>query len=391
MYTRKQALSIARQLRTCPPPSVKKKLKQSKEVRRHIDICPFCSTDLKKELDAWLTLSENFNSSFKSMVSTNDQKEIRTGQIRVLKKSLGCWRDDYYYNVPVIAVIDDKSDIDDEVLVAQTWHDIYMASPGDLVLPENLIKGFDELFIETWNIYTLKKEYLGTCLGQVDRKIVKDVLRMNQEPGFLPKGAVKPMPLEKNDPRKYFQELEIETGFTFAVKAVHELMEENTLSIYSNIAEPVDNLIDIMNSRVHGLSWAWPPGTVEECLSTVWFAPESIPLAAAEDDQKEIIAAYITLKDGKIEELKPVACIIHYEKSTADSYSITGVIPGLSSDLPAESFNCYIVNSEAKSLFPGEWSWEGRDKNFLARFDKPLEKHEKISICIIELKKDLSL
>jgi len=390
MYTRKQALAHAKQLRTCPPPIIQGNIKHSKENKRHIDICPFCSTDLKNEVTAWLTLSENFKKTFKKSDSETHYSDINVGQIRIIKEALGCWRDDYYYNVPIVVIIDDQSDIDDEILVAQTWHDIYLASPGDLVLPENLMEGFDGLFIETWNVYTLKKKYLGDCLGEVSKEVVGHVLTMNKQPDFLPAWAQQPMPLIKDDPREYFHQLEIETGFTFSVQAVNELMEHDARSLYDDIADSVDILIDIIKKKIHSVEWAWKPNTIEECLSTIRFAPETIILSAASGDQKEIIATYVSLKNGTVETFEPIECIIHYEKPTTDSYTISGEIPGLSVNLAAESFQCYIENKEQKSLFLGDWSWDNKGKNFLAHFNKPIGKHERVSICIINSERKFS-
>ena len=52
MYTRKQALAIAKQVRTCPPQEVRDNPEHSRENKRHMAICPFCSTEIHEALDA---------------------------------------------------------------------------------------------------------------------------------------------------------------------------------------------------------------------------------------------------------------------------------------------------------------------------------------------------
>jgi len=72
-----------------PPPWVKTESRFSAEVRRHIDICPFCSTDLKDELDAWLELSENLGKDIKI---PGAEAGIMPGQIWKLDPGLACWQ-----------------------------------------------------------------------------------------------------------------------------------------------------------------------------------------------------------------------------------------------------------------------------------------------------------
>jgi len=221
MYTRKQALSLARQLKTCPPPGVKTDHRFKIQVQRHIDICPFCSTDLKDDLDAWRKLSEDIG---KDIRLPGAQTRIMAGQIRKLDPGLACWQGDYFYTPPTVVILKTGYGTDRDILVAQVWQDRLMAGPGDLVPPENMVTGMGELFVEPWNIYTLEENFLGPCLGSLDPQVLDWAIKMDDNPEDLPDWALIPMAMKDEDPRIYFRETEIELGFTFASMAADELL-----------------------------------------------------------------------------------------------------------------------------------------------------------------------
>ena len=384
MYTRKQALAFAIQIRTCPPPDVRNQKEYQTENKRHRDICPFCSTDIKNEIDAWNVLSENFKKRINPTNLHDDKKNIKNGQLRILNKNFCRWQEGYYYTAPVVIVLKDQCEIDDEILVAQTWHDIYLASPGDLVVPEMLRTGSYEFFIEPWNVYTLKKQYLGPYLGQAADDVVEQTLKMHEDPNILPDWAPRLLPLIEEDPRQYFQELEIKTGYFFSIQAVNELMEKQTSNIFSFAHGSVDMLIGKIRKVKGDIEWLWQPETIEECFALLRFAPESIRLSASADDHKEIIAACLYLREGEIKALKPVECQVFHEKSSPEGYTVTGEIPGLAEDIKQLSFMCFMSDKKNRSLTPGKWSWDGITKNFLARFDRVKEKDDGVSIIIID-------
>ncbi len=384
MYSRKQALAFAIQLRTCPPPDVRNQKDYQTENKRHRDICPFCSTDIKNEIDAWNALSVNFKKKINQTALHHDKKNIKKGQIRLLNKNLCRWREGYYYNEPLVVVLKDQSQIDDEILVAQTWHDIYLASPGDLVVPETLWSGSGEFFIEPWNIYTLKKQYVGQYLGKVADDVLEQTLKMHEDPNILPDWAPRLMPLMEDDPRQYFQELEIKTGYSFSIQAVTEIIAKQALNIFSIAREPVDTLIAKIKKVMGDIEWLWQPETIEECFALLRFAPEAISLSASADDHKEIVAACFCFRDGEIDSVKPFVCKILHEKSSFEGYTITGEIPGLVEAIKEQSFMCFISDKKNRLLKPGECSWDGVTKNFLARFGRKKTKNDCVSIIIID-------
>ena len=314
MYTRKQALAFARQLRTCPPPEIRNDADYSKENKYHNEICPFCSTNLKDEIDAWSLLSERYNKKFKPPALEKNSKHIRPGQIRVLDKKLCCWQKGYYYNEPVVIVLEVKGKLPDTVLVAQTWHDIYLASPCDLVVPETLRTGVDEFFIEPWNIYTLEKKYLGQCLGTAAGDVATRTLALHENPDILPLWDPRRMPLAADDPRLYFQTLEIKTG---------NIMKTQGADIFSFAGDSVNTLIAKIKKVKNDVKWFWQPETIKECFALLRFSPESLALYASDKDRKEIIAPCFCLEDGKIKTVNPVECLVFHEKSSHEGYAVS--------------------------------------------------------------------
>lgn len=384
MYTRKQALAIAIQIRTCPPPDVSSQECYQTENKRHTEICPFCSTGIQDEINAWNALSENFKQSIAPPPPAADKKDIRKGQIRVVNKNLCSWQEGYYYNEPIVLVLTDTSQIEDELLVAQTWNDSYLASPGDLVVPEHLRTGPGELFIEPWNIYTLKKEYLGKCLETVADDVVEQALKMHEDPAILPSWAPRLMPLAPDDPRTFFQALEIKTGYFFSIQAVTELMGKQSAENALFAGDAVDSLMAKIKQMGKGVSWIWQPASIDECLALLRFEPEAIPLSASPEDQKKIMGVYICLGDGKIKSITPVECPIFHETLPPEQYKITGTIPGLPSGVSRRSFMCYLSNEKNQQIIQGEWCGQDTGENFLVRFDRIKKNMDRISIVIVD-------
>jgi len=379
MYTRKQALAIARQIRTCPPPEIRNNPKYAGENSLHLAKCPFCSTGRSMELDACHILAQGFKQH-----SQVTDLAISPGRIMNIDPTFSCWRNNDYYTGPVVVILKIQEKPVDTVLVAQTWHDIYLASPGDLVVPEpSGQQGPEKLFIETWNIYTLRKNLLGECRGDVSEKIVQATLEMNENPGFLPAWARRPMPLGKEDPRLSFQQLEIKTSTIFTDLSADQpaaITEQKNLYI----SGPVDKLMEKIKALMDGISWSWTPETIQTCFAAIGFAPESIPLSAAGRDQKEIIAAYFKIKEGNVKAVKPVSCIILHENILPEQFTVTGKILNLPHGVNAGSFRCYLENKVRKTLFSGQWTWDENSRYFLARFKKTLEPGDRISIVIMD-------
>ena len=57
MEDRKQALSMARMYRLCPPPGVAGDAANNDELKRHIQICPYCQDLQEEDLGPWNDLA----------------------------------------------------------------------------------------------------------------------------------------------------------------------------------------------------------------------------------------------------------------------------------------------------------------------------------------------
>ncbi len=380
MYTRKQALAIAKQFRTCPPPFIQNHPDFKTENKNHLKICPFCAIGSPHGVQEWQELSESFRTQF---IAENEQSDILAGQIRQVRPELGCWRDDLYYNPPLVLVLNNIDETEEAAYVAQVWQDLALASPGDLIPPTDLITGFENIFIETWNMYTLRKNDLGTCLGKVSSQVVDEALKMKEDPDYLPDLSRRPLPLTNEDPRRYFHQVEMETGYTFSAMAADALMDEVVMVKTDVLTLSVETLVKSMKRVIPTIDWDWAPDTVDECLAALKFPTESFALRAAEGDNKEINAVYLELKNGKINRIKPIECIIHHAEARSDSYTVSGNIPGLPDNLGQDTFQCHIKNPEKKSLFQGHFSWDSQGKHFIAKFDRALKPNETLSFTIV--------
>ena len=375
MYTRKQALALARQLRTCPPLSVKNDRKYDGQVRRHTAICPFCATALRDDIEALDILSEKLKTSF---AKDPMPPETAPGQIRAIDPGLSCWRDDYFYNSPEVAVL--ETGPGDMVQVAQIWTDTALAGPGDLVLPDRMMTGFSELFIEPWNIYTLDRSFLGACTGTLDSAVIESVITMADRPDYRPNWALTPMPMKENDPRMYFRALEIEVGYTFASMAVGTLVSQIAGAGCSLELAP---RITRLKEKFSGISWDWDPRNVEECLAALRLPAHVLPMAAADRDQKILTAVYVCVDGRDLLDIRPVQCRIDYMAPPPGPYSVSGVIEDLPDGVPADAFQCRIKDCQNKRLSPCTWSWKDEEKRFMAVFDRPLSGDEHLVLFIV--------
>ncbi len=380
MDTRKQALALAKQLRTCPPPRVKKDPRFQSEVKRHIDICPFCSTDLKNEVGAWFELSESLEKEIKK---PGGNARILPGQIRKVDPGFSCWRGDYFYNAPEVLILETGLENGKAVLVAQVWQDWLMAGPEDLVPPGHMVTGVDEVFIEPWNIYTLATDSLGICIGAVGSDVVDQVLKLDENPDDLPDWAMKTMPMVAEDPRIYFRETEIETGFTFSSMAVSILLEEASQSVFSF---SIEELKAAVKEKISGISWEWIPDTVGECLAAMSFPSHALPLRAADLDEKVFTANYFELVGEKIIDVKPIECQIIHSTNPPEPYSVSGRIDGLPKDISQDAFQCYVKDSKNNYLYSCNFMWESSGK-FMAVFDRTLNPDETLSLVITHYRK----
>jgi hypothetical protein len=375
MYTRKTALSLAIQARTCPPQKVLDDPSHAREITRHLAVCPFCSTRRSYELDACRYLGQSLE---KQIPRAPAPLRIEPGQIRQIDPALAEWRDGFYYSPPAVVVVTSQEQDFPGLLVAQIWHDIYLAGPGDLVVTPDDSPLDDPVFIETWNLYTLDPSYLTRYLGRTPAGTPADILKMNENPEYLPDPAMILLPLEQNDPRHYFRKMEIETGYTFARTAAKNLMQTRTGNTVTDLKKQIQTLIP-------GARFTWTPRTTKECFALLEFPAESLALAAADDDHEKIVATHFHLtpdpEQDLVTRITPFYCVIYSENNTPDTFTVSGTLADLHFDLEKTTFSCYLADNFAQTLEKGTIQVEPETCAFIARFLRPKKSSE--SLCIL--------
>ena len=373
-YTRKQALALAKQLRTCPPPSIKQSNHHAEQIKAHNRICPFCTTFLKDEIEAWDNFVQHLQSDFSDTLET---PPVAPGQIRKSAPGLGCWKNNYYYTPPDVLILSVNDTI---ITVAQIWPDMTLAGPGDLVIPKNLMRGLPELFVETWNIYALDQSFLGPCTGTVDNKVVDAVLQMDETPDFLPSWAIVPIPLKENDPRQFFRELEIETGYIFSSMAVPLLVAQVEKKTKPDILE---SMITRIKNKIPDIGWDWVPQSIDACLVAVRFPDHLLPMSAAQDDAQYLTAAYYAFDGENLDVILPVECRIEHQPPSWDPFSISGVVDTPEIDFTGDEVKGFIKNSTSRTLDACDVHFDPGQRRFMAAFHRPLTGDEQFCLVIL--------
>jgi len=364
MYSRKLALTLSKQYRTCPPPEVRNDPSQRLAHEQHLSICPYCSMQKREEHEAWIDFSTKIEDLFWQAKRTYKIEEVCPGQFRFLRGDLGRWRESLFYNPPMVLVLENTGVISDDVLVSQIYHDISLAGPGDLILTDSRTPAGD-LFVESWNIYTLKASDLGASLGCVPPEIINAVKSLEKEPDEYPDWAILPRPFTVNDPRIYFRELEVEVGYTFAVRSVSELMEEAEAHRLRLAYTSVKALRDAVRKIVPGTRWQREPMTREEALALAELPPEQLPLAAGDQTKERRTANFVWVKDGVVQAVDPRGLEIYGQSG---ALTISGRILGHPEKMKGSALICFLDVGGQQPLSPVRYEWEEETGDFLVEF-----------------------
>ena len=298
MPNRRQALSFAKQYRRCPPVALFESGAYRNEVERHLSMCPYCENNLLQERDAWRHLTERLRETIPAPPSAATDEPVKPGQFRFIKSSRAAWRENFYYNPPLILVLECIEGLAGGLLVAQVYDDVTLAGPGDLILDAEQ-SGLGELFVESWNLYTLSANDLGAPLGAVTPEIVAAVSRMADDPQWSPEWSMLTLPLKAHDPRHYFRELEIEVGYTFAAMATQQLLDQGLLTHEKLEAQPTA----LMQRNILNLNPAvfWPdePSNAIDAILTARFNPSAVPLAAKSSDSPTLVCKQVN-RSGEV-------------------------------------------------------------------------------------------
>lgn len=365
MHSRKLALSLAKQYRTCPPARVREDSSHGEEYARHLAQCPYCQAESAEEREAWNGLSQSLWTCFGSSLSSFGEKGIGPGQLRFLRKELAGWLDGFYYNPPMVIVMEVTRAVSDDLLVCQTYHDTALAGPGDLVL-EDPDTGLGDLFLESWNIYTLKASDLGPWVGEVPPETVSAVRALGEDPNLYPGWAVMPRPISGHDPRRYFRQLEVEVGYFFASASVAQLMDElggqGLRLVYSSAGE----LSEAVEKAMPGTCWPFRPRTREEALAMAELPLEELPLAAEDRELETGTATLFMLRQGAVTGVKPLVLQVY---GRSGGLKISGRISGLPKGVFGSDLVCLLDVGKESPLVPTRYEWREETGDFLAEFE----------------------
>jgi hypothetical protein len=377
MQSRRFSLTLAKQFRTCPPPAVRDDPNQRQEYEEHLAVCPYCSAPDTAEREAWEMLGRHLEQLTPAIGQT--MEKVMPGQLRFVRHDLACWRARLFYTPPLVVVIDNVHAVSDDILVAQTYFDLSMAGPGDLILTDRQTPVGD-LFVETWNVYTLKAADLGASPGAIDSGIMSAIKQLQENPDAYPDWAMIPRPFSDQDPRIYFRELEVEVGYVFSSPSVSRLMTELETPVLKLVHESTDALQGTIRKVVPGVCWKRPCPTREEVLALLELPTESLPLAADESVIERFSANGVRLKGGEVASIEPFPVEIHGQSG---SLVLSGRVRGLPRGLKRSEFISFLDLKGMGALSPVRYEWKESTGDFLIEFDLQTEAPWRLKVAVL--------
>ncbi|MBN1106432.1 MAG: hypothetical protein JXL84_23715 [Deltaproteobacteria bacterium] len=253
----------------------------------------------------WDTLARRINSMVGQAHPEGREAPPAEGSICLVKQERGRWKDGYFYNPPAVLVLERSESLSDAVLVAQTYHDVTLAGPGDLILPKDR-SPLGEMFVEAWNTYTLRLRDLTPSPWRVEQSVLQALKTLESDPAAYPEWALHPRPMDSEDPRIYFREMEVEVGYVFSSVAASGLIDELEGGFprlaYSTLGEAVNDI----REKAPGIRWLREPVSIEQALATALFPPERYALAAASEDRDVSHANLVTVRSGRVIRIEPI-------------------------------------------------------------------------------------
>jgi hypothetical protein len=353
---------------------------QREYLTQHQTICPYCSAEEFDTLKFWEEIVAKFQKSLTYTEPQSDQKELLAGQIRLIKPEYGGWVDGLFYNPPYVMVLKIPSDLADGIQVAQIYHDITLAGPGDLILEEEQTGIFD-LFVESWNTYTLKSEYLGPAIAGVSAEIVEAMMQMEESEEAAPQWAMLSMPMTEQDPRLYFRELEVEVGYMFASRIVAEILAE--FEKLQLDYDSVDDLQKDIKDSAKIIQFSRSVTNLETALTSARFPDEEYAKAAADDDQESIKANLVVLWDGRVKSFRPTQGFVTSKMRTDSSYKISGAFPLIPDNAVNPRMICVYWSSATGALVPDDMHWEVDSGSFYAKIQTESQDDEVFEFALV--------
>lgn len=383
MLNRNMLLARAKQERTCPPLSVRRAEAHQKDMEHHKRLCPSCAMADTEALEAADELMQGvvdiLRPSFKNAGGKSADQAAASGQLRPIRPDLGCWWQGYYYNPPLVLVVENTCMISNDLQAAQVYNETGLAGPGDLILTASQT-GLEKLFVQPWNTYTLKADQLGPVVGRISPEIVQIIQRMADDPGCLPEWAPVTFPFRDHDPRLYFREIETEVGYVFSSRAVALLIQE-----VENTGKNLPTRDIVMADLIHLLprgGWERPPINAEEALATF----KEFKLAADEGKPSHF-ANYISLAKGRVQAFERIVIKNWHSVMTKEGFSVTGRID-VSENQKGYILKCYLETEGGEMLNSTDLQWEEGTGVFIASFDTNEEGQPKIAVLFFENEED---
>lgn len=366
MYSRKIALSLAKQYRKCPPPGIMEDPSHQRAWENHRAVCPYCSGKETESRTAWDTLAHELERIHLPVEKAypDARKPVRPGQFRFVRPDAGVWRENYFYTPPIVFIIKRIPAIPEAILAAQIYHDIHLAAPGDLIVTADE-SALGPLFVECWNTYTLKKTLLGPPLDTAPERVVDAVLKCENQPEFSPEWAMLPRPLTENDPRIFFRELELEVAYTFSSQSVSQIMEAFEVPALNQLYSSPARLQEMICTAVPGTHWKKLPLSPEEACAMAELPAERLPLAAEDQITHKTTANLIRMEALRVKSINPVVMELY---GRSGELTLSGRIHGLPEDFDHSRFICFLELEGRPPISPVKCEWKEETGDFIVEF-----------------------
>ncbi len=344
-WEKKLAWQEAWQVRGCPPEAILRGAFPTLELKRHLEGCPFCS-DHRDAPPLGTRLLEAM-AAFDRAAAKPAGGERAPGEIWSVRRSLAGWGPgDRHYNPPLVLILERPGDPSEAVRVAQVYHDPALAGPGDVPLAE-------DLFAESWNVYTVSERDLETCFGRADESALEAVLEAAAT-------GIPSLDAEASPVLEAFRRLEIEVGAFFALPSVERMLRraEGTPSarLRSHFQDP-KSLVAHFRDRHPSLSLPGGAGAPLEALALARFSDEELPLAAAGDANRILVHRVIWTAEGP--DLRAVRAELTFWRHTPEGLTVGGQIEDRVD--PGSELLAWWALPDRPPTAAGDvtWSWEG--------------------------------
>ncbi len=389
MHSRKTALSLAKQFRTCPPPDIRDHPAHSDHMRRHCARCICCSEDDSYDIESWESLAQQLQSFSTFQTSVKEAVDLQPGQIRRMAGNLGRWIEDRYYTPPWVMILDVSLMESGRLQVAPIYHDTALATPGDLILQPHQT-GLTRLFVECWTTFYINSDQARTLLGNVSGDIVQAVNQMSVDPDTLPEWAELTRPLTDDDPRSCFRKLERDVSRIFSTPADNETATEtHAAASQPHSSAPLSSFGDTekavadIRAVIPAMQWPIEPVIPEEVFALAQFPPDQMPLAAAGGDVRTVIAKEIHIHDHTVTSVTPLLVEIYMTHPVQNGVAVSGRLVELKEAKISPRLICIATLVKGKKLAASMTRLDSKTGSFVLEFETADHHPQSLHIAVI--------